>query len=148
MKKQAIAIIEATVGIPIVVTQRLVQWLSDSQALNLRQVKQQMTTALVVGKLALQFGSREFNKAIRCVAATEAEVAPRDQPTKLDHQAEPQGKLPDLAIANYESFNASEIVARLDSLDVGDLHEIAAFEKANRMRQTILFKIAKLLHTQ
>ena len=49
-----------------------------------------------------------------------------------------------LAIEGYDSFAASQVVARLASLDPSELAAIREYESATRRRQTILNRIAQL----
>lgn len=50
----------------------------------------------------------------------------------------------DLAIADYDSLAASQVVARLEGLSPGERAAIARYETAHRGRRTILGKIAQL----
>jgi len=52
---------------------------------------------------------------------------------------------PPLAIEDYDSLAASQVVARLERLDDDDLAAIAAHEAAHRGRRTVLGKIDQLL---
>ena len=49
-----------------------------------------------------------------------------------------------LAIPDYESLSASQVVPRLESLTDDELESIRQYEAANRARRTILSKIAQL----
>jgi hypothetical protein len=49
-----------------------------------------------------------------------------------------------LAIPDYESLSASQVVPRLSSLSAEELEAVRAYEDAHRGRKTILNKIAKL----
>ena len=49
-----------------------------------------------------------------------------------------------LAIPDYESLSASQVVPRLSSLSPEELEAVRAYEDAHRGRKTILNKIAKL----
>ncbi|MFN8038079.1 MAG: hypothetical protein U0Q07_02615 [Acidimicrobiales bacterium] len=49
-----------------------------------------------------------------------------------------------LAITDYDSLSASQVVPRLDGLAPDELESIRAYETANRGRKTILSKIAQL----
>ena len=49
-----------------------------------------------------------------------------------------------LAITDYDSLSASQVVPRLDSLAVDELEGIRVYEAATRGRKTILNKIAQL----
>lgn len=49
-----------------------------------------------------------------------------------------------LAIPDYESLSASQVVPRLESLTTDELEAIRQYENGNRARRTILNKIAQL----
>ena len=50
----------------------------------------------------------------------------------------------DLAIPDYDSLSASQVVTRLDGLGAAELEAIRAYEAAHRGRKTILNKVAQL----
>lgn len=50
-----------------------------------------------------------------------------------------------LAIADYDSLAASQVVPRLASLDVDELAAVGAYERAHRGRRTILNRVEQLL---
>ena len=49
-----------------------------------------------------------------------------------------------LAIPDYESLSASQVVPRLSSLSPEELAAVGTYEEAHRGRKTILNKIAQL----
>lgn len=49
-----------------------------------------------------------------------------------------------LAITDYDSLSASQVVPRLESLEADELETVRSYELANRARKTILSKIALL----
>jgi hypothetical protein len=49
-----------------------------------------------------------------------------------------------LAIPDYDSLSASQVVPRLESLSDSELDAVRAYESANRGRKTILNKIDQL----
>jgi hypothetical protein len=51
----------------------------------------------------------------------------------------------DLAVPDYDSLAASQVVPRLAMLSVEDLRAVRAYEQAHRHRQTILNRVAQLL---
>lgn len=107
------------------------------------KMQHQVSAARVVGKFALEFGSRELGKAVRGVFGTM---------TKQKSSPVASGEVGDstdsnLAIANYDNLTATEIIAQLGLLSVDELRAIAAFENTHRMRRTIAFKIDQLLQT-
>jgi hypothetical protein len=50
----------------------------------------------------------------------------------------------ELAITDYDSLSASQVVTRLHGLDDGELEAVRAYEIAHRGRKTILNKVAQL----
>ncbi len=50
----------------------------------------------------------------------------------------------DLAITDYDSLSASQVVTRLEGLTVDELEAVRGYEAANRGRKTILNKVAQL----
>jgi hypothetical protein len=57
----------------------------------------------------------------------------------------PPAPVPDhLAIPDYDSLSAFQVVPRLEALDPDDLDDVRAYEEATRARRTILNKIAQL----
>ncbi len=50
----------------------------------------------------------------------------------------------DLAIADYDSLAASQVIPRLAGLEAGELEAVRRYETAHRGRKTILGKIAQL----
>jgi hypothetical protein len=49
-----------------------------------------------------------------------------------------------LAIPDYDSLSASQVVPRLDSLSVEELETVRQYEESKRRRKTILGKVAQL----
>jgi hypothetical protein len=58
-----------------------------------------------------------------------------------EHPAPPVGEL---AITDYDSLSASQVVVRLDGLEPDELEAVRAYESAHRGRKTILNKVAQL----
>jgi ferritin-like metal-binding protein YciE len=50
----------------------------------------------------------------------------------------------DLAIADYDSLNAQQVIAKLDGLSGRELSEVAAYERRNHNRRTVLTRIDAL----
>lgn len=81
-----------------------------------------------------------------------AEVVPiragsDDGPTVTAPVPEPPSVAPDvasLAIPDYDSLAASQVVPRLASLDAWELADVAEYERAHRGRQTILNRVRQL----
>jgi hypothetical protein len=71
--------------------------------------------------------------------ATAAEV-----PGEPGAPAERSPSVAELAITDYDSLSASQVVTRLAGLSGGELEAVRAYEVAHRGRKTILNKIAQL----
>jgi len=87
-------------------------------------------------------------------SAGHAEDAATDTDTDTDRPAasvthivrtdEPSIDADTLAIPDYDSLSASQVVPRLDSLSLDELELVRQYENAKRGRKTILSKIAQL----
>lgn len=117
MKKRAVAVVEV-----------------------MERLQKQVTTARMVGKMAVHIGSREIGKAIRHIITTVADSKVTPGVTDIDTETH-------LALANYPTLSAVDIIAQLESLSADELRAIADFESSHRMRRTVLFKINQLLPT-
>lgn len=106
----------------------------------LERVQRHLTTARMVGKIAVDIGSREVGKALRHVVTTvnDSKVAPDTVSTDSELQ---------LALVNYSMLSAIDIITQLESLSDDELRAIAEFENSHRKRRTVLFKIDQLLST-
>jgi hypothetical protein len=68
-------------------------------------------------------------------------------PTPVPDVTVASGPVPEpasLAIPDYDSLAASQVVQRLSALDAQELEAVAAYETAERGRKTILSKVAQL----
>lgn len=119
------------------------------------QGRREVQVAKMFGQFAVEQGRRELDKRIRPPEPT-APAAPKEsRPAASSAAADP---LPPtepepahdpiaaetLAIAEYDSLAASQVVARLAALAAGELDAIERYETAGRARRTILGKIAQL----
>jgi hypothetical protein len=67
-----------------------------------------------------------------------------DAAAEPEEPEEPSVDPATLAIPDYESLSASQVVPRLESLTNDELEAIRQYENGNRARRTILNKIAQL----
>jgi hypothetical protein len=58
--------------------------------------------------------------------------------------SDPGPNVADLAITDYDSLSASQVVTRLPGLTLDELEAVRAYEAAHRGRKTILNKVAQL----
>lgn len=78
--------------------------------------------------------------------ATDAGVgSEQDVPPSPSASARPSPDRDGLAIDEYDSLAASQIVDRLAALTADELRRIDAFEATHRQRRTVLGKVAQLL---
>ena len=134
------------------------------------QVTNQVTMARMMGQFAVQQGQSEAGKQIAKVQeqATTAlaelgllgkaeEPAPSPEPAPVPEpepaaaapkpaakSAAAQGSASDLAIPDYDSLAASQVIPRLAGLATGELEAVRSYEAGHRGRKTILNKIAQL----
>jgi hypothetical protein len=59
-------------------------------------------------------------------------------------EATAAGRADDLAITDYDSLSASQVVTRLEGLTRDELEAVRAYEVAHRGRKTILNKVAQI----
>ncbi len=78
------------------------------------------------------------------VVATPADAVVAPEAAEAATPAVPAPSGDTLAIPDYESLSASQVVPRLESLAPEELEAIRRFEHAHRGRKTILNKIAQL----
>lgn len=81
--------------------------------------------------------------APRETLATVSPLSPEVEPEPHE-PTEPAVDPETLAIPDYESLSASQVVPRLESLTSDELEAIRQYENGNRARRTILNKIAQL----
>jgi hypothetical protein len=67
-----------------------------------------------------------------------------DEPGSTNGHAPAGPDVDELAIPDYDSLSASQVVTRLDGLTPAELEAVRAYEAANRGRKTILNKVAQL----
>ncbi len=110
--------------------------------------RQQVNMARFVGTVA----SRKINKLVSSANPLQRSAEPSGStthdtaPDTATVQSAPLAgrSAAHLALADYDSLAASQIVARLDSLTPGDLLAVHEYESNGRSRRTILAKIHQL----
>jgi hypothetical protein len=126
--------------------------------------RQQVNMARMIGPFVVQQGQAQAGKTLTKLQKQAAELAgarapraPReDAPAPAPAAAAAPAPAPrpaaanngpsvaTLAIPDYESLSASQVVPRLEGLSHGELDEVRGYEAAHRGRKTILNKIAQL----
>ena len=123
---------------------------------------QQVNMARMFGQFAVQTGTKEARKRLEGLAergrpAPEPVVAratpnPARAAEVTEPVAAPEGNgagdtVPaagDLAIPDYDSLSASQVVPRLDGLSADERDAVRRYEAAHRGRKTILSKLQQL----
>jgi hypothetical protein len=128
--------------------------------------KNQVVMARMVGQFAVQQGQTEASRAATKLQEQAAGLlelfglggppsvhVPEDTRPRPRLVPEPEVDAPsvaagpasdDLAIPDYDSLSASQVVNRLAGLTESELSAVAAYESAHRGRKTILNKVAQL----
>jgi len=128
------------------------------------RVEGQVQTARLVGQFALQMGRRQMGQAFERLGAdrgarpSTVPGAPSADGARAERMAPPAptgGHAPartppsdaaaGLAIPNYDSLSASQVVQRLDGLSPAALADVRAHEATYRGRRTILHRVEQLL---
>lgn len=146
----------APVGLVAVAHRELPSWVSAGRS----RVEQRINLARFVGKLAVQQGQTELRKRVESRLAERAAPAPQvasvpppvvervpapaEEPPEAAAAAPPAVSPTQLAIADYDSLAAAQVVARLPGLGEGELDLVEAYERSHRRRRTVLGRIAQL----
>jgi hypothetical protein len=72
------------------------------------------------------------------------DVSAAFEPTAGNGHAPAGPDVSELAIPDYDSLSASQVVTRLEGLSADELEAVRAYESAHRGRKTILNKVAQL----
>lgn len=108
------------------------------------QVKEQVGSVLA----DLGLGSRPAPPAPpeppASATSTPTEAASPPPPPEPEPADDPAGAAAELAIPDYDSLAASQVVPRLRALSAAELEAVRAYEAAGRGRKTILNRIAQL----
>lgn len=130
-----------------------------------RQLGGQVSTARMMGEMAVAQGQREADKAISQVWERLAELklfpegrpspppepdAPPTSPSPPESPAQPGPSVTaeDLAIPGYDSLSAPQVVQRLAGLSSEELELVRQYEAGTRRRKTILTRISQLQPAQ
>ncbi len=151
----------APIGLALTVLESLPNWVERGR----RQMGARLDAARVVGRLAVDQGSRQSGDIMRRVAEQAdnvmaglglvpdppaapdtASVATTDAPVASPSAGSaPVGLDPaQLAIPGYDTLSASQVVQRLPGLSPEELEAVRLYEVAGRNRKTVLLKAAQL----
>jgi hypothetical protein len=115
---------------------------------------QQVTMARMFGQFAVETGTKEARKRLEGLAgngrpapspAPEAPapaVVPDEPAVAVDVEIVPPSG--ELAIPDYDSLSASQVVPRLEGLSADERDAVRRYEAAHRGRKTILSKLQQL----
>jgi hypothetical protein len=116
---------------------------------------QQVNMARMFGQFAVQTGTKEARKRLEGVAnggrpsaskptpaPTVAEPVVESVAVAVDVEVVPPAT--ELAITDYDSLSASQVVPRLDGLSAEERDAVRRYEAAHRGRKTILSKLNQL----
>ena len=133
------------------------------------RIEGQVHTARLVGQFALQMGRRRVEETVSRMGSGDTRPPPppsdgASAPSPLvlvDDVGAAQGHVPavpggpgvasahgdaaTLAIPDYDSLSASQVVQRLDGLSPAELHDVRVHEAGHRRRRTILSRVEQLL---
>jgi hypothetical protein len=128
------------------------------------RIEGRVATARMVGQFAVQMGLREAGRRMRRVLEQEprgAPAGPQSTDTTSPRRSRtadlpvasapsptapvPETRRPELAIPAYDTLSASQVVKRLAGLSTEELEQVAAHERSNRHRATILNRVEQLL---
>ncbi len=128
-----------------------------------RQLTGQVTTARMMGQMAVNQGQREAERYIsratdrlaglgflpdggrsRPAGAHQAATPRSGPPEPSEAPGQPPVPAGQLAIPGYDALSASQVVQRLAGLSSEELDAVRAYEEATRQRKTILARISQL----
>jgi hypothetical protein len=131
------------------------------------ELESRVRTARAVGQFAVTIGTRQLRKrmelmANRAAGSTGRAAGPADgeaivtDPAPSSASVAPPPEVivaaatapidvEHLAIVDYDSLAASQIVSRLDSLTPIELAQVGGYEAAHRHRRTVLLRVEQLL---
>ena len=113
--------------------------------------RRELSNARFIGRLAVDQGIRQVACPFRAPATPEPDrLACASRAKSLDDEPATAASMPsdrrsdDLALPDYDTLPAIDIVAKLETLDAVDREAIERYESANRQRRTMLGKLAQL----
>ena len=95
--------------------------------------KAQEQAEVLLNELGLRLADESPASIVPAPAAPVTTLAPRSSAAAAD-----------LAVADYDSLAASQVIPRLPGLEVDELEAVRTYESAHRGRKTILGKVAQL----
>jgi hypothetical protein len=123
------------------------------------RIELQLRNAHFLGRIAVDHGRRGIGSRLGRTGSAqepsvpcEPEVVPSDMPAAPPRAVPPIGGFApapaDLAIPDYDTLSASQVVRRLDGLGPKELEAVYRHEAATRGRRTILHRAQQLLGSE
>lgn len=115
--------------------------------------RQHAAAARQIGELAVKAGLRRLEDAMGqgdsapppgATSSVSEDTPPETPPATADEPERTAPASSELAIPDYDSLAASQVVKRLDALTEVELEAVRRYESETRDRRTILHKIARL----
>lgn len=110
--------------------------------------RRELSNARFIGRLAVDQGIKQVRAHFDASSEPVSPVSPVTPERVAADPAEVAGpsdlSAHDLALPDYDTLPAIDIVGKLETLDVVDREAIERYESANRQRRTVLGKLAQL----
>ena len=104
------------------------------------ELDRQVPNARAIGEMAVT----HFRSRLSGTSDQRSRTRTSDAPRQAEHAASPPMQAEELAIPDYDSLSAVQVVPRLDGLTAEELVDIESYESALRRRRTILNRVAQL----
>jgi hypothetical protein len=117
------------------------------------RIEVQVRNAHLVGRMVVTLGRHDLERRVADLADLPGRDAPSPPPTPSPSPAAPpqpagRGTATGLAIPDYDTLSASQVVRRLDGLGRPELEAVVRHEAATRGRRTILHRAQQLLGSE
>ncbi|MFT6392684.1 MAG: hypothetical protein ACJA14_002211 [Ilumatobacter sp.] len=110
-----------------------------------KRTRQELSNARFIGRIAVDQGVAQLRTRLSESATQEPKPAPPPAPASIVSPVEVNAGNPeDLALPDYDTLPAIDIVAKLETLSASERSAIASYESSNRQRRTVLGKLAQL----
>ncbi|WP_040492216.1 hypothetical protein [Ilumatobacter nonamiensis] len=126
-----------------------------------KQARQELNNARFIGRFTVDQGVAQVRSRLEAAATSPTETTVAEDPSRDSVPAstsdsgansqestatsgDPLPDVADLALPDYDTLPAIDIVAKLEALDSAKRDEIGRYETAHRRRRTVLGKLAQL----
>lgn len=111
-----------------------------------KRARQELSNARFIGRIAVDQGVAQLRTKLS--ASTTSDLQTAEVPataTSIDVAIQADlVSADDLALPDYDTLPAIDIVAKLETLSVGEREAIASYESSNRQRRTVMGKLSQL----